>query len=172
MRSSSGVNVRPIAAPTPSTGKYVPETSSPFDQLGGSVEPQAELVREAAKHARKNRVVRFEIPIHRIGDRVVTPVAAVMKPLHMEQDQLLRILHRHQAKQHLIQQRKDGGVRADAERQRQQSYRGEHRRFAKGAQGKLNIFPDGSHCLIDYAEAVWLVPIPRRRPSVARSSAG
>ena len=40
-----------------------------------------------------------------------------MKTFHAEQHKFLWILYRHQRKQHLIEQGKDGRVRADAERQ-------------------------------------------------------
>jgi len=86
-------------------------------QFGRSVEPQAELVWEPAEHAGEHRVIRFEIPIHRVRERVWAPVAAVVHALHVEQHQLLRILDRHQPQQHLIQQREDGGVRANPQRQ-------------------------------------------------------
>src|SRR5580700_11304630 len=114
VRSSSGVKVRPRAAPTPSTGKYVPDTNSP---LARSVEAQAKLVCVAAEHPGKNRVVGAEVAIHGIGERVFAQIAAVVEALHMEQDELLRVFHRHEAQQHLIEESEDGSVCADAEGQ-------------------------------------------------------
>ncbi len=65
----------------------------------------------------KTELLRLEIAIHRVGERMIAPVAAVVIAFHAQKHQLLGILHRHQPQQYLIEQAKDGSVCADAEGQ-------------------------------------------------------
>ena len=52
-------------------------------------------------------------------------VVAVVVACAAEHDELLRILYGETAKEHLVDQREDGGIRADAERNREHRHRGE-----------------------------------------------
>jgi hypothetical protein len=63
----------------------------------------------------------------------------------MKHNDFTRVAHRQLAKQDLIDQRKDGGVGADAKRERQHRDRGEARIFAEHAQAESNVLPEIGH---------------------------
>src|SRR5436189_673174 len=69
--------------------------------LGLVLEREAGVERESAEHAGEDLVVVLKIAVHGIGDRVATPVAAVMRPAHGEQHELCRPLYRQQTQQDL-----------------------------------------------------------------------
>jgi hypothetical protein len=63
----------------------------------------------------------------------------------VEEDELLRVVHRQHAQEDLVHQREDGGVGPDAERDRQQGDSGEHRRARQAARRVLEIADQLSH---------------------------
>ena len=87
----------------------------------------------------------LEIPVHRIGDGVAAPIAAVVLAAHGEQCQLLRLLYGQEAQQNLVEQCKDGRVRADAECERQHRHGCKYRVFHKHPRGKTNVSNDFGH---------------------------
>ncbi|OLC48506.1 MAG: hypothetical protein AUH43_09380 [Acidobacteria bacterium 13_1_40CM_65_14] len=63
----------------------------------------------------------------------------------VEQDELLRILHRQQAQQHLVDESEDGSIRADAERDRHERDDREERRACQPAPRVLQVSKKMSH---------------------------
>ena len=76
-----------------------------------------------------------------------------MRPLLVEHHQLLGILHRQLAQQHLVDQREDRGVGADAERERQDRDDGEERAAEQPAQGQPEVVDGLSHGGLDGSPA-------------------
>ena len=82
----------------------------------------------------KRIVMRFEVLPRRIGEVVAPKIAAVIDACVdavIEQDQLPGIANRQRLQHDCIYQREDGGIRPDAERQRQNRSCDEDRRPAK-----------------------------------------
>jgi hypothetical protein len=75
----------------------------------------------------------LEIPEHRVAEHfvavagVVARVAAVLRSGRLEVGQPRGIGHRERLEQQLVEERKDGGVRADAQRQRKDRDDGDER---------------------------------------------
>ncbi len=95
----------------------------PRHQLGGypfglPVVAKTHPVGKPAEHFREDLVVALEVAIHRKRKCISTPVPSVMETFHAEQHQLLRIFHRQQTQQNLIEQREDRRIRADPQRER------------------------------------------------------
>ena len=82
-----------------------------------------------------------EVLVHREREHVAAGVVAVVIARALEQHQLLGVLDRQAAQQYFVNQREDSGVGADAERDRQQSNRGEQGRAGEAANGVAKI-PD------------------------------
>ena len=59
-----------------------------------------------------------------------------MRATSPEEDELLRVLHREEAEQELVNQGKDGGIGADAKSQREDGNGDKNRGFLKSANGK------------------------------------
>ena len=72
-------------------------------------------------------------------------VAAVVRPLLVEHHQLIGVGHRQLAQQDLVDQREDRGIRADAERQRQDRDDREQRAAPEPADGKAKVVGGQSH---------------------------
>ena len=72
-------------------------------------------------------------------------VAAVMVSFAGEPDELVRVLDGEALQQELVDEREDGGVRADAERQREDRYRGEERRLQERAERVAEVLQDSGH---------------------------
>ena len=72
----------------------------------------------AGHRAIEDLVLVANILIHAVGERVHAVVAAVVAAAPGEQHDAIGIFHRQQAQNQLIDQREDGGVRADPQRQR------------------------------------------------------
>ena len=81
----------------------------------------------------------LKVTEHGMRNGVPSPVAPVMMPPHREQNQLLRILHRQQPQQDLIQERENGRVRPDSERQGHRRHRHIARTAPQSTQGILEI---------------------------------
>ena len=149
---------RPTAAPTPSTWKYVPETSSPGTRSVWPFTPTFIAIGRRANSPEKIGVGRWrcgrparltrgragagaaidevvaEVFVHRERQHVAARVAAVVVPRAVEQDELFGVLHRQPPQQHLVHEREDGGVGADAERDRHQRDAREQRRADEAAE--------------------------------------
>src|SRR6266566_7030925 len=89
---------------------------------------------------------------------VPSPVAPVMVPPHREQNQLLRILHREQPQQDLIEQRENGRVRPDSERQGHHRHGHIARTAPQSAQGILEIANCRSRPLVQAHRSVSELP--------------
>ena len=86
-----------------------------------------------------------EIVIHGIGDRIPSPIAAVVESTHGEQRQLLGSLTRKQAQQHLVERREDRGIRSDAQCQRDHRNNREYRRLPRHPESKFYVVPQIAH---------------------------
>ena len=68
-----------------------------------------------------------------------------MRTASPQNHQLLRIFHRQEPEEHLVDQREDGGIRADTESQRKDRNRNKYRRLTKRAERVAKILSQGSH---------------------------
>src|ERR1700689_730359 len=100
MTSSSAPNVRPTAAPTPSTGKSPPERGevpprphSPPHPRGPPAEAHIHGVTEPAEHAAENSIPLAKIAIQRVGHGISARIVAIFHATNGEERQLLGILH-------------------------------------------------------------------------------
>jgi len=75
-----------------------------------------------------------KVLVHGVGNRVAARVAPVMPALGGQQHQLFGMLHRQQFQNELMNQREDGRVGADPQRQRKHGHRGEQGRFSQSPQ--------------------------------------
>ncbi len=95
--------------------------------------------------ARKDLLVARQVQEHRVGKdgiavaRVVARVRAVLDAGRPEIDQRLRRLDRQRAQENLVEQRKNRGVRADAEPQREHRHRRDKRRLAQHPEGEREL---------------------------------
>ena len=91
-----------------------------LDPFRRAAEGHVERVSPPAEHAAKDLVVIAEIGVPRVGQLVaVPPAVAVLRALAGDDHELLGLPDRQQAKQHLVDEREYGRVRADAERDRE-----------------------------------------------------
>src|SRR5205823_6258137 len=97
-----------------------------------------------------------DVLVHRIGKRVAAVVAAVVAALACEDDNLLRIAHREQAQDQLVDESEDCGVGADAQGQRDHCDTGEDRRAAETAKGELEILEQTAHACLYCPGVEWL----------------
>ncbi len=105
-----------------------------------------ESSREAdARHQTvENTVLVAERLVHRVredAEVVVTAAGTEVVIVGFKQDQRTGVLDWQRTHDHLIQEREDGGVRADSERQGQDGKEGEPGRAPEGPQGKSKIVP-------------------------------
>ena len=113
--------------------------------LGLSAGEQRQRRREAGDHAVEHRVLIPQVAVHRVRQGAVVERPSPERAGAVEHDELLGRLHRQHPQQHLVGEREDRGVRADAERQRQHDDDGEGRRLEEGAQGVAEIAHDGGY---------------------------
>ena len=72
---------------------------------------------EAAEHAREDVVVVAELGVDRVRQfTAVAPVAAVAAALESDLHELVRIVNGQLSEQHLVDEREDRGIGANAER--------------------------------------------------------
>jgi hypothetical protein len=97
------------------------------------------------EHPTEHLVVVAEIDIHRIRNPIPAVVAPVVVATAPEQDKLLRIFHRQQPQQDLVDQAEDGCVRADAQCERKNGNYNKYRRLLKSAKSETEVLPEMSH---------------------------
>jgi len=86
-----------------------------------------------------------QILVHRVGKRIAAVVAAVVTPAACEQHDVLGITNRQEPENQLIDEGEDGGIGADAQRQRQNRHGGEHRGLAEAPDGIQGILEELRH---------------------------
>ena len=101
--------------------------------------------RRAREHAAEHFVAVAEVLIHRIRERPVVHRPAAERARVVELDELLGVFHGQASQEDLIQQREDGGVRADAERQRADDDGREPGRPGQGPNGVADVAPERGH---------------------------
>ena len=138
--SSASVNVRPSIAGTPSVSNIRPLAQMPSTNCVSP--PAARLNRDVLQAntlSKRSRRIADLFP-DGIGPRGDTArVRNARARLVREHDQLPRFLHGQRAQDHTVDERKNRGVRADAERQRQDGDEGNNRRGAQRAKGKTDV---------------------------------
>ena len=136
--------------------------------LDADVHGEAPAGEEAGEDLRRRRRVRHrpararqprgrvdeavpEVFVHRERQHVAARIAAVVVARAAEQHELLGLSHGDRAQQHFVDQREDGGVRADAQGDRQQRDRREKRGAAEAADGVSQIARKVLHraCALD-----------------------
>ena len=96
------------------------------------------------------RLGPLEVPEHRVAEDFVavpglaTPLRAGLWARSREVDELVRLRHREGAQQDLVEQREDGGVGADAERERDDRDAGDERGLEEGAEGEREVSHAGA----------------------------
>ena len=68
-----------------------------------------------------------------------------MAAARREENEFLGVLDREELQDELVNQAEDRRVRADAERERENSHAREERRLAQGAESESKILPEGGH---------------------------
>ena len=96
--------------------------------------------REGRGRAAIDEVVA-EIFVHRERQHVAARVAAVVVPRAVEEDELLGVFHREAPQEHLVDEREDGGIGADAEGDRHERDAREQRRSGEPAESVSKV-PD------------------------------
>ncbi len=104
-----------------------------FHAFCSSAEAQAHVVGEAAEHLTEDGIVFAEVAIQRIRHGVPAAVVPVFHASNGEQHKLLRMTHRQQPKQHLIQQTENGSVCTDAECEGKHRHYRKHRRLLQSS---------------------------------------
>ena len=113
------------------------------DALGLSLRGHRERRAEARDDAVEHRVLIAKIAIHRIGQRAAVEGPPLKSAGAVEQDEPLGRFDRQQAQQHLIGQREDRRVRADAEREGQHDHDGEGWCLRERAERIAQILSEG-----------------------------
>jgi hypothetical protein len=85
--------------------------------LGLRTGPDGSVQPVAAHHGAEDLVVVANVLIHEVGSGVAAVVAAIVSSLPCQQHDALRLPHRQQSQDELIDQREDRSIGADAERQ-------------------------------------------------------
>ena len=102
------------------------------------------------RESREYRLRPLEIPEHRVAEdlvavsRLATPLRAGLGTRGREVDEPVWLQHRERTQQDLVEQREDGGVRADAERERNDRDAGDERRLEDCAEGQGDVSHPGS----------------------------
>ena len=78
-----------------------------------------------------------------------------------EQDNRLGVANGQETEDQLVDERENGGVGADSERQRQDSHGGEYGRFSQRAKGKLYVLGEMLHKSLNCATGERLAGFPR-----------
>src|SRR5579862_8954717 len=105
------------------------------------------------KNPIEHRVLLTKIPVHGIGEIVDVSWRIPSKGAHgpgkrtapLQTHQFPRLFHRQHAQKHLIEEREDGGIGADAQRQREHHGDRKSRRFAQPAQPVTNVLDQRIH---------------------------
>jgi hypothetical protein len=92
-----------------------------------------------AEDLRKRLRLLLEILVHRVRCPAIAPVAPHVRSGGPDHHELLGIFHREQAEHQLVDQRKNGGIGADAKRQRCNHHRRKQRATAQVAERKAQI---------------------------------
>jgi hypothetical protein len=105
------------------------------DVFRASRKADVECVSKTAEHSGEHLVVIAKVGVSRIRQLVaVAPPAAVLRALCGDLHQFGRLGNRQQPKQHLVEQREDRGIRANAQRDRQDGDRREQGALRKPRQ--------------------------------------
>ena len=113
-----------------------------------------ERVSEAAEHAGEHVVVVAELLIDRVRQfTAVAPVTAVPAALERHLDQLVRIVHPQHSQEHLVHEREDRRIGANAERDRADRDGGEARHLAPGTKCEPGVGEQAVHGGLDGAWA-------------------
>ena len=113
----------------------------------------------AANHTAEDLVAIAEVLIQRVGNRGIAGVAAVEGPFPLELDELLGMCDRQPAQKHLVEQRENGRVRADAQSQREDGDGGKNRGLNKCSEGKAYVGEQITHVPELYAPEAPSVPV-------------
>jgi len=130
--------------------EIIPAHQFALRALRTSAEGHAQIHGEAAEQAGEDGVVVVaQSCVHRIGDRfrrvAVCPNAPGVGTLEAQHHELLGIRNGQPAQENLIQQREDGGIRANPQSQRHDGNSGEARRLPKDAQPVPDVLKQASH---------------------------
>ena len=115
------------------------------EPFGLVVDADRHFRQPAAQHLAQRFGLLLELLIHRIRMHPLSHVAAVVRALLVEHDELIRSSDRQLAQDHLIDQREDGRVRADTQRQRQDRDDGEQRAPEQAADSEADVVEGKGH---------------------------
>jgi hypothetical protein len=117
------------------------------DTLAHAVATDVQLRRGAGEDAVEPRRFVPQVGEHRPRElgAVAHRAAVLLDVAGMELDERLRLPHRQRAQRHLIQQREDGAVGADPERDRDDGDEGKEGRAGEAAGGEAQVGQDGGH---------------------------
>lgn len=100
-------------------------------------------VEDAAEHLHQRFAALSVLLVNRIRVHPRAHIAAAVGPLLIKHDQLVRALDRQLAQQNLVDQREDGRVRPNSERQRQDGDNREQGTAEQSADGELEVVHAG-----------------------------
>ena len=109
------------------------------DALGLVVDRDRGVGQPARQHFAERLGALLVLLVDRIGVHARAHVAAAVRARLIQHHQLVRVLHRQLAQQDLVDQREDRGVRADAERERQDRDDRKQRAAKEAADGQLEV---------------------------------
>ena len=107
--------------------------------LGRIVDAQRGLRQSTANHLGQRLGPLLEVLIHRVRVHPGAGIAAHIRGVLVQHDELVRRADRQLAQDDLIEEGEDRGICADSQRQRQDRHRGEERVPAKAAQRKPQV---------------------------------
>ncbi len=110
-----------------------------------ALEGQVGAEQPVRRDAGERQVRLLQVAEHRVAEdlvavaRLVARLGAGLRPRRPQVDEPIGILHRQLLEQDLVEQREDGGVRPDPERERQHGHGGDERRLGERARGELQV---------------------------------
>ena len=118
----------------------------PGHPFGSAGMAEVKRVAEAAEHAREHLVVVAELGVDRVRQfTAVAPVAAVAAALKGDLHQLVRVVTGSSSEEHLVHEREDRGIGANAERDRDDRDGGEAGSLAPGAEREPGVCEEAVH---------------------------
>jgi hypothetical protein len=115
------------------------------EQFGLVVDADRHFRQPAAQYFAQGLGLPLELLIHRIRMHPLSHVAAVVRALLVEHDELIRSSDRKLAQDHLIDQREDGRVRANTQRQRQDRDDGEQGASEQASDSEADVVERKGH---------------------------
>ena len=135
----------PGGGPDPQHGEEVAGDELGLEPFGSVVDADGRGHQTPAHDLGQRGGALLIVLVNRIRMHPRARIAAVVGPFLVEHDELVGVLHRELAKQNLVDQREDGRVCPDSQRQRQDGHGGKQRAPAQAAQCIPQVGKDLSH---------------------------